>query len=70
MVQISTIQSANHVAESETHKAMPTCDQEVRLSFRPNVRMGTKCELSYFDHEKIVGAKESGLSISEAADLL
>ena len=44
--------------------------QEVQLFFRPNVRMGKKCDLSDFDHGMIVGARQGGLSISETADLL
>ena len=38
--------------------------------FRPNVRMGKKCDLSDFDRDMIVGARQGGLSISETADLL
>ena len=44
--------------------------QEVQLFFRPNVRMGKKCDLSDFDCGMIVGARQSGLSISVTADLL
>ena len=44
--------------------------QEVHLFFRPNVRMGKKCDLSDFDRGMIVGARQSGLSISETGDLL
>ena len=36
--------------------------QEVQLLFRPNVRMGKKCDLSDFDHGMIVGTRQSGLS--------
>ena len=46
------------------------CGQEVQLFFRPNVRMGKKCDRSDFDHGMIVGARQGGLSISETADLL
>lgn len=44
--------------------------QEVQLLFRPNIRMGKKCDLSDFDREMIVGVRQGGLSISETADLL
>ena len=40
------------------------------MFFRPNVRMGKKCDLSDFDRNMIVGARQGGLCISEAADLL
>ena len=46
------------------------CGQEGQLFFRPNVRMGKKCDLSDFDHGTIVGAKQGGLSMSETAYLL
>ena len=59
--------SANHVAAT---KCIQACrhDQEVQLFFRPNVRMGKKCDLSDFARGMIVG--EGGLRISETADLL
>ena len=38
--------------------------------FRPNVRMGKKCDLSEFDRGMIVGARQGDLSISETAILL
>ena len=44
--------------------------QEVQLLFRPNVRMGDKCDLSDFDREMIVGSRQTGLSSSETANLL
>ena len=40
--------------------------QEVQL-FRPNVRIGKKCNLNDFHCGMIVGARQSALSISEAA---
>ena len=43
--------------------------QKVQLLFRPNVRMGNKCDLNDFDCGMIVGARQDGLSISETADL-
>ena len=51
-------------------KCIKTCrrGQEVQLFFRPNVRMGKKCNLSDFDCGMIVGARKGGLSTS--ADLL
>ena len=51
------------------HKSMQI-GQEVQLFFRPNVRMGKKCDLSDFDRGMIVAARQGGLSISETADLL
>ena len=42
----------------------------VQLFFRPNVRMGKKCDLSDLDLGMIVGARQGGLSISETPDLL
>ena len=50
-------------------KGIKTCrhGQEVQLFFKPNVRMGTKCDLSDFDRGMIVGANSS--NISETADL-
>ena len=44
--------------------------QEVQLFFRPNVRIGKKCDLSDFDRGMIVGARQGGLSMSETPDLL
>ena len=38
------------------------------MIFRPNFRMGKKCDLS--DCGMIVGAREGGLNISETANLL
>ena len=46
------------------------CGQEVQLSFRPNVRMGKKGDLSDFDCGLIVDASQGGLSVSETAELL
>ena len=39
------------------------------MFFTPNVRMVKNCDLSYFEHGMIVGARQGGLSISETADL-
>ena len=44
--------------------------QEVQLFFALYVRIGKKCDLSDFDHDMIVSARQVGLSISEIADLL
>ena len=44
--------------------------QDVQLLFRPNVRMGKKCDLSDFNCGMIVDARRGGLSISETSDLL
>ena len=46
------------------------CGQEVKLLFRPNVRMGKKCDQSDFDRGMTVGARQGGLSIPETVDLL
>ena len=42
---------------------------EVQLFLRPNVRIGKKYDLSDFDREMIVGARQGSLSVSETADL-
>ena len=42
---------------------------EIQLFFRPNVRLGKKCDLSGFNCGMIVGARQGELSISETADL-
>ena len=44
--------------------------QEAQVLFRPNIRMGKKCDLSDFEHRMVVGGRQDGLSISETADLL
>ena len=61
------ISSAKHVAAT---KRIKTCrrGQEFQLFFRPNVRMGKKCDVS--DRGMIVGARQGGLSITKTADLL
>ena len=38
--------------------------------FTSTIRMGKKCDSSYFDHGMIVGARQGSLSISGTADLL
>ena len=43
--------------------------KRVQLLFRPNVRKGTKCDLSNFDHGMMVEGRQGGLSISETAHL-
>ena len=43
---------------------------EFQLFFRPNDRMGKKCDRSDFDSGMIVGARQGDLSISETADPL
>ena len=40
------------------------------LNFRSNFRIGNKCDRSGFDCAMVVGARQGGLSFSEAADLL
>lgn len=42
------------------------------LSFRSNIRMGRgrECDLSDSEHGMVVGARVSGLSVSETADPL
>ena len=42
----------------------------VSAVFQTNVRIRTKCDLSYFEHGMIVGARQGDLSISYTADLL
>ena len=42
----------------------------VQLFFRPNVRMGKKCDLREFDRGMTVSARRGGLRISGNADLL
>ena len=44
--------------------------QEVQLFFRPNVRMGKKCDPSDLYYRMNVGARRGGLSILETADIL
>ena len=46
-----------------TTTCTPACrpGQEVQLFFRPNDRIGKKCDLSDFDHGMIVGARQGGL---------
>ena len=43
---------------------------DIQLFFRPNIRIGKKCDLSDFDRGMIVVAWQGGLSISETADPL
>ena len=43
---------------------------EIQLFFRPNVKIGKKCDQSDFDHGMIVGARQGSLSISEIANLV
>ena len=54
------------------NKCIKACrrGQDVQLLFRPNVRMGKKCDLSNFDRGIIAGARQGGSSISETAKFL
>ena len=51
--------------EAKTTKNVSLAYIEVLLFFRPNVRMGKKCDLSDFDRGMIVGIRQGGLNISE-----
>ena len=62
----------HQLAKANIHnKGIKACihGQEVQLVFKPNVRTGKKCDLSDFDSGMIVGARQGGLSISEATNL-
>ena len=59
-----------HIFIVAATKACSHKHQEVPLFFRPNVRMGKKCDRSDFDCGMIVGARQGGFSVPETAALL
>ncbi len=46
------------------------CGEDGLLKFKPSIRTGKKGDLSDSERGMVVGARRTGLSISETADLL
>ncbi len=46
------------------------CGEDDLLKFKPSVRTGKKEDLNDFERGMVVGARRTGLSISQTADLL